>query len=105
VQKILFASTAIACVMALGSLTSQKVEAAPAMPVAMVQTSPSSLLLVGEWRDRRHHRDHWPFWQHRRHHGNDYDRYDGYRRDGYRYRRNHNDRGLLYQGYRALKDD
>jgi hypothetical protein len=32
--------------MALGSLTSQKIEAAPATPVALVQTSPSSLLPV-----------------------------------------------------------
>jgi hypothetical protein len=99
---MLFAATAVACVMALGSLTGQKAEAAPAVPAAMVQTSPSSLLAVRQ--GRRKHRNNWPFWQNRRHHGNDYERYEGYRGDGYRYRRDRRDRGLLSEGFRALRD-
>jgi hypothetical protein len=103
VQKTLFASAAIACVMALGFLTSQKVEAAPAVPAAMVQTSSFSLLPVTEWRDRKH-RNIWRFWQQRRHRGNDYDRYEGYRGDGHRYRRDRSDRGLLGVEFRTRRD-
>jgi hypothetical protein len=99
---MLFAATAVACVTAFGSSTSQKVEAAPAVPAAMVQTSPSSLLPVTEW--RRKHRNYRPYWHNRRHHGNDYERYEGYRGDGYRYRRDRRDGGLLSEGYRALRD-
>lgn len=104
-QKMLFASAAIASVMALGTLASPKVEAAPAGPAAMVQTSPSLLLSVRHWRDRRH-RDDWPVWQQRRHR-NDYDRYDRDRGDrhGYRYQRSHSNRGLVREGFRALSDD
>jgi hypothetical protein len=101
VQKILFTAAAVACVMALGSLTSQRVEAAPAVPAAVLQTAPSSLL-GAEWRGRKH-RNNWPFWQNRRHHGNDYERYEGYRGEGYRYRRDRRERSLLSQGYRALR--
>lgn len=102
-QKLLVASSAIACAIALSSLTSEKVEAAPILPAAMVQSAPSSLLLVREWRDRNH-RNKRPFWLQRRHRGNDYDRYEGYRGDGQRYRRDRSDRGLLGLGYKIRKD-
>ena len=99
-QKMLLAATALACV--LSPVTSEKVEAAVAIPT-LADTSLTSIVPVGEW--RRKHRNYWPFWEHRRHRGYDYDRrYDGFRGDGERSRRDYGDRGPSHEGYRSRRN-
>jgi hypothetical protein len=101
--KMRFASTAVACIIALGPITSQRAEAAPAVPVAMVKTASTPLLAVGGWRGPKP-RNIWPLWHHHhRYRENDFDRrYDGYLSDGYQ--RDYASRSARHDVYSALRD-